>query len=230
MAKARKAKPRGDDPAAGAERSHPVGVGVGAAGGAATGAAIGAAGGPAGAVIGAAVGGIAGGLAGKAAAQALNPKEEEDYWREHFRARPYAAEDADYSSYAPAYRYGWEATAQYQGRSFDDVEPELSRGWDEARGESTIEWDRARNASRDAWDRVQARGTRVDEDDAGRFASEAGERYRGRAFDEVEPDLRQEWESRHAGSSSWERVREAVREAWQRVERALPGDADRERR
>lgn len=265
MAKSRKPKnDKNPEETAGTERSHPVGVGMGAAGGAATGAAIGAVGGPAGVAIGAAVGGIAGGLAGKAAAEAINPKEEEDYWREHFRTRPYAGEDADYSTYAPAYRYGWEASTRHHGRSFEDVESDLGRGWSEARGESSIEWDRAKHAARDAWQRVHERAAqpssersdrqRVEEErywrenyasrpyvDRGapydtyapayRFGWESRDRYRGRAFDDAEQDLRRDWETRHAGSSlSWERAKEAVRDAWHRVERALPGDADRDGR
>jgi hypothetical protein len=38
-------------------------------------------------------------------------------------------------------------------------------------------------------------------------------RYRGRSFDEVEPELRQDWEGRHYGSA-WDDVKASVRDAW----------------
>lgn len=58
-------------------------------------------------------------------------------------------------------------------------------------------------------------------------------RYPGRTFDEVESELATGW---HAGRGSstleWERARSATRDAWQRVsdtvERAVPGDSDRD--
>src|SRR5512146_1103032 len=93
-----------DDAAAGETRSHPVGTGVGAAGGAAAGAAIGSVAGPAGTAVGAVVGGIAGALAGHGVAQALNPKEEDAYWRENFASRPYVTPGSAYDTYQPAYR------------------------------------------------------------------------------------------------------------------------------
>lgn len=250
------------------ERSHPVGVGIGAAGGATTGAAIGAVGGPVGAAVGAAVGGVAGGLAGRAVAQSINPKEEDAYWRENFASRPYVDRDADYSTYEPAYRYGWEATSRHEGRSFDEAESDLQRDWDRVRGESSLEWDRARHAARDAWQRVRRddsvshhdlasadRDRGFEEEDrywreqyssrpyvaqgvgyeeyapAYRFGSESRTRYAGRSFDEAERDLERDWERRHGTSSlSWQNAKEAVRDAWHRVERALPGDADRDGR
>lgn len=64
-----------------------------------------------------------------------------------------------------------------------------------------------------------------------RFGSESRTRYSGRSFDDVKRDLEREWESQQDRSSlSWQRAREAVRDAWHRVERALPGDADHDGR
>ena len=240
-----------DDEKAGEERSHPVGTGVGAAGGAVAGAAIGSVAGPAGTAVGAVVGGVAGALAGHGVARALNPKEEDEYWRENFATRPYVEPGSEYGAYQPAYRYGWEATARHQGRPFEEIEPDLRRNWDEARGQSALGWDHARDAVRDAWHRAR-RGTTVpttfdaDEEDrywrenyssrpyagpgstydtwapAYRYGAAAHERYAGRGWSDVEPQLRQEWEREH-GASSWERFKEAVRDAWQRAEHPLRG-------
>jgi len=56
-------------------------------------------------------------------------------------------------------------------------------------------------------------------------------KYRGRKFEEVEPDLRRDWErTPEAAGLSWESAKNATRDAWHRVERALPGDADRDGR
>jgi outer membrane lipoprotein SlyB len=64
-----------------------------------------------------------------------------------------------------------------------------------------------------------------------RTGYEGYSRYRGRRFDDVEMDLRRDYE-RTAGKSglAWDKARHATRDAWHRVEEALPGDADRDGR
>lgn len=146
------------DPITGAPGAHPIGTGVGAAvGGAAAGAAAGTVVGPVGTVIGAAVGAIVGGLAGKGVAEAIDPTREEAYWRDNFKDRPYARNATSFDDYGPAYGYGVRSYTKYPGRSFDDVEADLSRDWDGARGTSNLQWDQARNATRDAWERIENR-------------------------------------------------------------------------
>jgi hypothetical protein len=144
--------------------SRPVAKGVGAAvggatggvvGGAAAGAAAGGMTGPVGAAVGAAVGAVAGALAGKGVAQAFDPAAEDNYWSENYSNRPYITGDATYDDYGPAYRYGVDSYSRYPGRSFDDVESDLSRDWSTARGRSSLEWGHAKHATRDAWDRVK---------------------------------------------------------------------------
>ena len=60
-------------------------------------------------------------------------------------------------------------------------------------------------------------------------------RYAGRDFDDVESDLSRDWD-RAKGTSSlgWDRAKHATRDAWDRVsdsvERAIPGDSDRDGR
>ena len=143
------------DPITGAPGAHPIGTGVGAAlGGAAAGAAAGTVVGPVGTVIGAAVGAIVGGLAGKGVAEKIDPTIEQTYWRENYKDRPYVDSANTFDDYGPAYGYGVDARSKHPGRSFDEVESDLSRDWNGARGKSSLGWDRARNATRDAWDRV----------------------------------------------------------------------------
>ena len=143
------------DPASGPLGAHPVGTGLGAAaGGAAAGALAGTVAGPVGTVVGAVAGAVAGGLAGKAIARSIDPTAEEAYWRENYSSRPYVTQGATYDEYGPAYRYGVDAYGRYEGRSFEQAEPELMREWDRAKGTSKLTWENAKHATRDAWQRL----------------------------------------------------------------------------
>ena len=58
-------------------------------------------------------------------------------------------------------------------------------------------------------------------------------RYAGRRFEEVESDLGRGWDKARGKSRlTWERAKSAARDAWHRlsdsVERAVPGDSDRD--
>ncbi len=143
------------DPLSDEPGSHPVGTGIGALlGGAAAGAATGTVAGPVGTVVGAAVGAVIGGLAGKGLAEAIDPTREDAYWRENFTSRPYVNQGSSYDDYGPAYGYGVDAYSKYPGRSFDEVEPDLSKNWGTTRGDSDLSWDGAKHATRDAWNRI----------------------------------------------------------------------------
>ena len=148
-------KPAGELPTAGLLGGHPVGTGLGAvAGGVAAGALVGSMAGPVGTAVGAAIGAVTGGLAGKAIGDVIDTSAEEGYWREHFTSRPYVARDSSFEDYGPAYRFGVDSCSRLEGRSFDQVEPELKNEWERAKGASHLSWDRARDATRDAWQRV----------------------------------------------------------------------------
>ena len=86
--------------------------------------------------------------------------DEDIYWRENYRTRPYGR-DRTYDSLSGGYRYGVEAANQYPGRSWNDVEADLERGWNEYeyRGQST--WQQVKDAVRDAWDRITGRHNRT---------------------------------------------------------------------
>jgi hypothetical protein len=143
------------DPISGAPGAHPVGTGLGAiAGGAAAGAATGTVAGPLGTAVGAAVGAVVGGLAGKGVAEVVDPTGEDDYWREHYGQRAYVERGSSFDDYGPAYGFGVSSFGKYPGRSFDEVETEISDDWDTSRGASTLTWERAKHAVRDAWNRV----------------------------------------------------------------------------
>lgn len=246
------------DPLSGTPGSHPVGVGVGGVGGAAAGAVIGAIGGPLGMLIGGGIGTLVGAAAGKGVAERIDPTGEEEFWRETHSTRPYHDARFDYENdYAPAYRYGVDARSNMTDRSWDaGLEQELGAGWGQVRGESKLEWDHARDAVRDAWDRsdrtfrayattdryyadqfegVDYRDRDSSYDDyrpAYRYGTQARSRYGNRSWDDdLESELATGWErSRDSSPLSWDKARFAVRDAWHGVERALPGDADRDGR
>jgi len=61
-----------------------------------------------------------------------------------------------------------------------------------------------------------------------RTGYEARVRYAG-SFDDVEPQLERDYTGYRGPSPlAWDRARHAARAAWDRVERAMPGDADRD--
>jgi uncharacterized protein YjbJ (UPF0337 family) len=193
------------DPITGEPGAHPVGVGAGGSGGAMAGAAVGGAiGGPVGALVGGAVGAVAGGYAGKAAGEAVNPTEEDAYWRKNYATRPYVNKGADYSDYERSYRYGWEAASrpEFTGKSFEDVEPNLERDWSTYRGPAQTEWRDARSASRDAFDRIRSRahgaaaGTGTVARDTADYASDKGDAV----WDQVK--------------GNWNQFRGSVKEKW----------------
>jgi hypothetical protein len=173
--------PRGRDldrnPETGQPEDHPLGIAGGALTGGAAGGVAGAAiagaatgtiaGGPLGAVVGAAVGVVAGsvigGIAGKAIAERVDPAHEDAYWRGEYLQRPYAASEWGWEDYGPAYRYGYWSYEEFDGRPFEEIEPELAREWDAERGQSRLDWADAREAARDAYDRLASGRDRRDE-------------------------------------------------------------------
>jgi hypothetical protein len=64
-----------------------------------------------------------------------------------------------------------------------------------------------------------------------RYGVDGYGQYKGRTFEQVEPELMRDWQ-RAKGSSklTWDTAKHATRESWQRVsdavERAVPGDSD----
>ncbi|WP_284615373.1 hypothetical protein [Aquabacterium humicola] len=66
-----------------------------------------------------------------------------------------------------------------------------------------------------------------------RHGVDAYTRYPGERFEDIEPRLASEWDTvRGSSTLTWERAKQATRDAWQRlsdgIERAMPGDSDRD--
>jgi hypothetical protein len=110
-----------------------VGEAVGGVSGVVAGAAIGSAGGPIGTIIGGIAGAVGGWWAGRAVADAAHKftTDDDTYYREQFETRTDRLADRSYDDVRPAYQLGHIASMNpdYNGRTFDDVEPELRHGW-----------------------------------------------------------------------------------------------------
>lgn len=237
------------DPITGQPGAHPVGTGIGAAAAGTIGTAIGAPAGPIGAAIGAVVGSVVGGLIGKGTAETFDPTVEDTYWRDNYKSRPYVKPDYTYDDYQPAYRTGYEGFNRYNttGKNFNELEPDLQRDYETNYSTSRVGWNDARNAAQDAWDRARHHSMSHEDDTywrqnyalqpyyeqgtsyevyqpAYRMGYESYGRYRGtgKTFDEVEPDLRRDYEREYGSSGlGWEKAKHAARDAWSRVERTF---------
>ena len=137
------------------KKDHNLGAGTGAVAGAVTGAAVGSAVGPVGTVVGAVAGGVVGAKAGDSIAEAVNPTDYNDHFKNTYQERPYYKSGREWNDYEPAYKYGYDTYGQYQGRRFEDVESDLERGWDKTKANSRLAWADARGAVRDGWHYVE---------------------------------------------------------------------------
>jgi uncharacterized protein YcfJ len=143
------------DPMSDVKKDHSIGAGTGAVAGAVTGAAVGSAAGPVGTVVGGVVGGVVGAKAGDSIAEAVNPTEYSEHFKNTYRERPYFSKEREWSDYEPAYKYGYDTYGQYRGQRFDDVETDLERNWQQARAKSRLEWNEAKGAVRDGWHHIE---------------------------------------------------------------------------
>jgi hypothetical protein len=79
---------------------------------------------------------------------------ESNYWRDHYRSRPYFSADRGYGYYEPAYRYGYESAIRDRGRSWDEAQRDLEREWNNYQLRGKLAWHEIQDAVRDAWDRA----------------------------------------------------------------------------
>ncbi|HEX8912895.1 MAG TPA: hypothetical protein VF796_11085 [Humisphaera sp.] len=64
-----------------------------------------------------------------------------------------------------------------------------------------------------------------------RYGWESRSQHAGKTYDAAESDLERGWENAKGKSRlGWDKAKDATRSAWHKVERALPGDADRDGR
>ena len=137
------------------KKDHSIGEGAGGVTGAVAGAAVGSAAGPVGTVVGALAGGALGAKAGGGIAEAVNPTDYTDHWRNSYRDAAYYNSSRDWNDYEPAYKYGYDTYGQYRGQRFEDVESDLERGLDASKANSRLAWNEARSAVRDGWHHIE---------------------------------------------------------------------------
>jgi hypothetical protein len=79
---------------------------------------------------------------------------------------------------------------------------------------------------------VKADRTYDDYQPAYRYGWESRAQAGNRSWDDVEPELGRNWNdyNRGAARQTWDEAKFATKDAWHRVERAIPGDADRDGR
>jgi hypothetical protein len=134
-----------------------IGEAVGGISGVLTGAALGSLGGPIGTIIGGIAGAVAGWWAGKAISEAAShvTTDDEEFYRTHYERSPNRLADRSYEEIRPAYQLGHLAgrNPDYQGRTFEDVEPELQRGWTTDVSARHGDWQQVRPYARDAFER-----------------------------------------------------------------------------
>ena len=64
-----------------------------------------------------------------------------------------------------------------------------------------------------------------------RYGYDTYGQYRGQRFEDVESTLERNWNEAKADSRlGWAEAKDAVRDGWHHIERAMPGDADRDGR
>ncbi|HSJ53473.1 MAG TPA: hypothetical protein VLC52_06960 [Anaerolineae bacterium] len=181
-----------------------------------------------------------------------------DYFDEGFRQdyeMNFAARGYPYERYQPAYRYGYNLATdeRFEGRDWEEIEPEARRGWQTQGVEGA--WEELKDAVQRAWQEVRdafeteddydyygegfrqhyqsnygTSGYSYDEyDTAYRYGYDlaGSDYYRGRDWDEVEPEIRRNWEDQT--DSPWEEFKGAVQHAWSTVTGALSGEETRER-
>jgi hypothetical protein len=161
----------------------------------------------------------------------------DETFRSDFQNRPFSR-DFTYEQYEPAYRYGYDLRMdeRYRDRNWEEIEPEARRRWEEQQ-EGT--WEQYRDAIRYSWENTgdywryddrfrthfERSGYGADYDvyrPGYRYGYELGrdDRYRGRTWDEIEPEARREWEQR-GERGTWDRFRDAIRHAWEETKQAV---------
>lgn len=134
-----------------------VGEAVGGVSGIVAGAAIGSPAGPIGTIIGGIAGAVGGWWAGHAVAEAAHKftHEDDSLYRERFESRPDRFADRSYDDVRPAYQLGHIASLnpEYDGRSFDEIEPELRHGWGNNLRARHGDWSAVRPYAEEAYNR-----------------------------------------------------------------------------
>jgi len=153
---------RAKDQALGKHDSNPsagdlVGEAAGGVSGVLTGAAIGSVGGPIGTIIGGIAGAMGGWWSGRAISEAAGALTDDDdkHYRSHYESSTTRAPDRSYDHARPAYHLGHVASRNpdYNGRSWEEVEPHLRHGWSDDVSTKHGAWDTMSGYAREGFTR-----------------------------------------------------------------------------
>ncbi|MBD1848781.1 hypothetical protein [Leptolyngbya sp. GB1-A1] len=210
------------DPITGETGSHPIATGIGAGIVGTIGMLVGSVTGPVGAIAGAAIGSILGGLVGKSAAEATHPTIE-DYDVQVIEPR-----DVPRGSVASHRRIEpVSVQAVYaSGATPPTVEQSIIHAALRGRNSLVANEDQYWQQHYTAQPYYQSGLTYRDYQPAYRLGYEGYTRYHGTgmSYDEVEPELQQQYEQeRRLSWLGWEQARPAVRAGWHRLEQAFRG-------
>ena len=165
-----------------------VGEGVVGMGGMAAGATVGSFAGPVGTLIGALAGTVGGWWAGKGVADAVTRTTDDDdaFYRQHYETKAGTSASRTYDDVRPAYHLGHLAAhnPDYQGRTFEEVEPELQRGWSNDLRTRHGDWSEVRGYASDAY--VRGRSGQTSGGDLTDRAGDAARRGANRVIDAVD--------------------------------------------
>jgi uncharacterized protein (TIGR02271 family) len=177
--------------------------------------------------------------------ESLGAQDDDTTFRSDWKTN-YSSLGGTYEDYAPAYSYGSQmrSDARYQNRKWEDVESDLRSDWDTRYGKGGAStWDKMKAAVRRGWDKItpdndsdssyyrshwdsnySSLGGSYDEyAPAYSYGSQmrSDSRYQGRQWDDVESDLRSDWDTRSgkSGGSTWDNMKAAVRHGWDKVTR-----------
>ena len=167
----------------------------------------------------------------------------DDAFRSHWDSN-YSSLGGSYDDYAPAYQYGSQMrnSASYKGRDWADVESNLKSDWESRNTGGPSTWEKMKAAVRHGWDKItpdmndddsyyrkhystQYAGSGDTYDSlapAYGYGSEmrSNPKYQGRQWDDVESDLRSDWDTRYpsaSGVSTWDKMKAAVRHGWDKM-------------
>jgi hypothetical protein len=138
-------------------RRDKLGEAVGGVSGVVAGAAVGSAAGPIGTIVGGIAGAVGGWWAGREVSEATRKFTSDDdvYYRERFESRSDRLADRSYDDVRPAYQLGHIAcmNPDYNGRTFEEVEPDLQLGWSNDLRARHGDWSTVRPCVEEAYSR-----------------------------------------------------------------------------
>lgn len=175
----------------------------------------------------------------------------EPRYRSHYNGH-FSTTGRDYNYYAPAYRYGYSIAqrSRYRNSDWNEISADVRREWENEYHDSA--WDDVKDAIQHGWQSVKDTFTDDDYDysqyeygyrthyttnyantgrdyysyaPAYRFGYDLArqDRFFGRTWNDIESEVRQDWESRYA-NSPWEDFKDAVHHAWEEVKDAVGAD------